>query len=33
VIKGANHYYFGQPEKLAEAVSACSRWLAAEGFE
>jgi len=33
VIEGANHYYFGQPEKLAEAVSACSRWLAEKGFD
>lgn len=31
-IAGANHYYFGQPEKLAEAVAACSRWLVEQGF-
>lgn len=26
-VKGANHYYFGQPDKLAEAVAACAVWL------
>ena len=26
-IDGANHYYFGQNDKLAEAVTACSEWL------
>jgi pimeloyl-ACP methyl ester carboxylesterase len=31
-IKGANHYYFGQPDKLAEAVSVCSQWLQENGF-
>lgn len=31
-IAGANHYYFGQPDKLAEAVSACTSWLAEQGF-
>ncbi len=33
VIEGANHYYFGQPDKLAEAVAACSRWLAEKDFD
>jgi alpha/beta superfamily hydrolase len=33
VIEGANHYYFGQPEKLAEAVAACASWLKAKGFD
>jgi len=27
VIEGANHYYFGQPDKAAEAVSAIRDWL------
>ena len=27
VIEGANHYYFGQPEKAAEAVAAINDWL------
>jgi pimeloyl-ACP methyl ester carboxylesterase len=27
VIEGANHYYFGQPEKCAEAVAAIRDWL------
>lgn len=31
-IKGANHYYFGQPDKLAEAVSVCASWLSENGF-
>ncbi len=31
-IAGANHYYFGQPDRLAEAVSACTSWLAEQGF-
>lgn len=26
-VKGANHYYFGQPDKLAEAVNTCAGWL------
>ena len=33
VIEGANHYYFGQQEKLAEAVAACGSWLKAKGFD
>ena len=32
VIEGANHYYFGQPEKLKEAVATCSTWLNEKGF-
>lgn len=31
-VKGANHYYFGQPDKLAEAVNACAAWLAEQGL-
>lgn len=31
-VKGANHYYFGQPDKLAEAVNACVIWLAGQGL-
>ena len=26
-IEGANHYYFGQPELLAQSVAVCSGWL------
>ncbi|MEE4252015.1 MAG: alpha/beta fold hydrolase [Alcanivoracaceae bacterium] len=26
-VKGANHYYFGQNDKLAEAVAYCAEWL------
>lgn len=26
-VIGANHYYFGQPDKLAEAVGYCHDWL------
>jgi alpha-beta hydrolase superfamily lysophospholipase len=32
VIKGATHYYAGQPEQLAEAVSLVRHWLAARGL-
>jgi pimeloyl-ACP methyl ester carboxylesterase len=32
-IAGAGHYYFGQPEKLAEAVGHSLRWLEAHGFD
>lgn len=28
VIKGANHYFVGQPELLREAVTVCRAWLA-----
>ena len=27
VIKGAGHYYAGQPEKAREAVALCTRWM------
>ena len=26
-IEGANHYYFGQPEKSNESANTCRRWL------
>jgi len=32
VIEGATHYYLGQPEQLAEAVSICAGWLEERGF-
>ena len=32
VIKGATHYYAGQPELLAEALSTTLGWLAARGL-
>jgi len=28
VIKGATHYYQGQPELLKEAVDTCLAWMA-----
>jgi pimeloyl-ACP methyl ester carboxylesterase len=31
-VQGANHYYFGQPDKLDRAVSICSTWLVEQGF-
>lgn len=31
-IKGANHYYFGQPDKMEEAANRCSEWLQGQGF-
>jgi pimeloyl-ACP methyl ester carboxylesterase len=31
-VQGANHYYFGQPEHLQEAVSLAARWLQSKGF-
>lgn len=31
-VKGANHYYFGQPDKLAIAVETCTAWLGEQGF-
>lgn len=31
-VKGANHYYFGQPEKLAEAVETCAGWIREQGL-
>lgn len=32
VIKGATHYYAGQPDKLAEALSTTRRWLMERGL-
>jgi alpha-beta hydrolase superfamily lysophospholipase len=32
VIKGANHYYFGQPDKMQESVQVQSEWLRRKGF-
>ncbi|MFN0161799.1 MAG: alpha/beta hydrolase [Burkholderiales bacterium] len=32
VIKGATHYYQGQPELLAEAVDTCLAWMRARGL-
>jgi alpha-beta hydrolase superfamily lysophospholipase len=31
-IQGANHYYFGQPDKMAESVAVQSDWLKRKGF-
>jgi alpha-beta hydrolase superfamily lysophospholipase len=31
-IKGANHYYFGQPEKSLESASLCTNWLKNHDF-
>ncbi len=31
-IEGANHYYFGQPDKAKEAAELCYDWLARHGF-
>lgn len=31
-IKGANHYYFGQPKQMEEAVTHCLQWLRASKF-
>lgn len=31
-IEGANHYYFGQPEKAVEAANLCAKWLLEQGF-
>lgn len=31
-IKGATHYYLGQPEQLKQAVSICLGWLAKHNF-
>jgi len=31
-IEGANHYYAGQPDRLAEAADICADWLAARGL-
>jgi hypothetical protein len=32
VIKGATHYYAGQPEQLAEVVTLVHDWLGARGL-
>ncbi|HUN53272.1 MAG TPA: hypothetical protein VMU42_19245 [Candidatus Sulfotelmatobacter sp.] len=32
VIQGANHYYFGQPDKMQESVEAQGEWLRRKGF-
>jgi len=32
-IAGANHYYFGQPDKANEAARICLDWLKRQGFE
>ncbi len=31
-IKGATHYYAGQPKQCAEAIDVCTQWLALKGF-
>ncbi|MEE2732252.1 MAG: alpha/beta fold hydrolase [Pseudomonadota bacterium] len=31
-VKGANHYYFGQKDKLDEATGKCLEWLMQKGF-
>ena len=31
-IKGAGHYYSGQPEQCAQAVGICTRWLMEKGL-
>ena len=31
-VKGANHYYFGQNDKLAEAVGYCRDWLSQQNL-
>jgi len=32
-VKGADHYYIEQRHLLAEAVSTCAAWMAAQGFD
>lgn len=32
VIAGANHYYFDQPDKLADALAVCCGWLQRKGL-
>lgn len=32
MIEGANHYYFGQKDKMAEAIGACNEWLEVLSF-
>jgi hypothetical protein len=29
VVEGADHYYFGQPEKAAESAKVCAEWMVA----
>ena len=31
-IEGANHYYFGQPEKSNKSAKTCRRWLSEKGL-
>lgn len=31
-VVGANHYYFGQGDKLAEAIAICTAWLEEQGL-
>jgi pimeloyl-ACP methyl ester carboxylesterase len=31
-IEGANHYYFGQPDKAAESAALCGDWLGRQGL-
>jgi pimeloyl-ACP methyl ester carboxylesterase len=31
-VEGATHYYFGQPDKLDDAISRCDAWLQKKGF-
>ena len=33
VIERANHYYFEQPDKAAEAVALCRDWMVRHGFD
>ncbi|MCS5598480.1 MAG: lysophospholipase, partial [Rhodospirillales bacterium] len=32
IVKGANHYYFGQKSHLDEATQVCSRWMQDNSF-
>ncbi|MGF1453757.1 MAG: alpha/beta hydrolase [Alphaproteobacteria bacterium] len=32
-VKGATHYYAGQPQHLSQCVATCADWLAQRGFE
>ena len=32
IVKGATHYYAGQPDKLAEATGVVTGWLERHGF-
>jgi hypothetical protein len=33
VIKGANHYYFGQPREAVEATTAIRAWILEHGLD